>query len=94
MVNIIVIYVVGLVKNSEAPAVVRSLAYLKLLQLNERECEIEIEDEAQLSGYLYLDAILEQLEETPAAVSLTPPAEPPMAPSNPIQRPIICSRFL
>ena len=80
VVNIIVIYVVGLVKNSEAPAVVRSLAYLKLLQLNERECEIETEDEAQLSGYFYLDAILEQLEETPAAVSLTPPAEPPMAP--------------
>jgi hypothetical protein len=78
--NIVLYFVVGLVKNSEAPAVVRSLAYLKLLQLNERVCEIETEDEAQLSQYLYLDAILKQLEENPAAVSLTPPAEPPMGP--------------
>ncbi len=78
--NIVLYYMVELVKNSEASATVRSLAHLKLLQLNERVCEIETEDEAQLSQYLYLGTILEQLEENPAALSLTPPAEPPMGP--------------
>jgi len=78
--NVVLYHVVELVKNREAPATVRSLAYLKLLQLNERVCETETEDEAQLSQYLYLGAILEQLEEDPEALSLTPPAEPPMGP--------------
>jgi len=78
--NIVLYYMVELVKNNEAPATVRSLAHLKLVQLNERVCEMETEDEAQLSQYLYLGTILEQLEENPAALNLTPPAEPPMGP--------------
>jgi len=78
--NVVLYHAVELVKNSEAPATVRSLAYLKLLQLNERVCETETEDEAQLSQYLILGAILEQLQEDPEALSLTPPAEPPMGP--------------
>ena len=78
--NVVLHHAVELVKNREAPATVRSLAYLKLLQLNERVCETETEDEAQLSQYLILGAILEQLQEDPEALTLTPPAEPPMGP--------------
>jgi len=66
------------VKNKDAPATVRSLAYFKLVQLNEQVSEIETDDEAQIAQYLYLGTILEQLEENPDAVNLTPPAEPPM----------------
>jgi hypothetical protein len=79
MVNHVVLYyVVELIKNKDAPAVVRSLAHLKLIQLNEHVSEVETDDEAQLSQYLHLGMVLEQLEENPESVNLTPPAEPPM----------------
>jgi len=69
---------VELIKNQEVPATVRSLAHLKLVQLNEQVSEIETDDEAQLAQYIQLGLILEQLEENPESVKLTPPAEPPM----------------
>jgi hypothetical protein len=76
--HIVLYYMVELVKNKDVPSVVRSLAHLKLVQLNERVCEIETFDETQLSQYFYLGIVLEQLEENPGAVNLTPPAEAPM----------------
>jgi hypothetical protein len=76
--NIVLYYMVELIKNKEVPGVVRSLAHLKLIQLNDHLSEIETDDEAQLSQYLYLGMILDKLEENPESVDLTPPAEPPM----------------
>ena len=76
--NIVLYYMVELIKNKEVPGVVRSLAHLKLIQLNDHLSEIETDDEAQLSQYLYLGMILNKLEENPGSVDLTPPAEPPM----------------
>jgi hypothetical protein len=76
--NVVLYYMVELVKNKEAPAAVRSLAYFKLVQLSEQVSEIETDDEAQVAQYVYLGTVVEQLEENPDAVNLTPPAEPPM----------------
>ena len=76
--NIVLYYMVELIKNKEVPGGVRSLAHLKLIQLNEQVSEMETDDEAQLSLYLYLSMILDKLEENPDSVDLTPPAEPPM----------------
>ena len=76
--NIVLYYMVELVKNKDVPATVRNLAYFKLVQLNEQVGDVETDDEAQVAQYLYLDTILEQLEENPDAVKLTAPAEAPM----------------
>ena len=76
--NVVLYYMVELIKNKDAPGVVRSLTHLKLIQLNERVSEMETDDEVQLSQYLYLGMILDKLEENPESVDLTPPAEPPM----------------
>jgi len=76
--NVVLYYMVELVKNKEAPVAVRSLAYFKLVQLNEHVSEIETDDEAQVAQYVYLDTVVELLEENPDAVNITPPAEPPM----------------
>jgi hypothetical protein len=76
--NVVLYYMVELVKNKETAATVRSLAYFKLVQLSEQVSEIETDDEAQVAQYVYLGTVVEQLEENPDAVNLTPPAEPPM----------------
>lgn len=76
--NVVLYYTVELVKNKEVPSAVRSLVYFKLIELNEKVEEIETEDEAQLSQYLYLGMVLDQLAENPDSVKLTRPAEPPM----------------
>lgn len=76
--HIVLYYLVELIKNQEAPAIVRSLSHLKLIQLNEKVREIDTDDDLQLSQYLYLGTVLDQLEEYPDKVKLTPPAEPPM----------------
>ena len=76
--NIVLYYMVELVKNRDNPAVVRSLALYKLHQLNEKMSKLDTDDEAQLSQYWYLNTVLEQLKENPESVKLTPPAEPPM----------------
>ncbi len=74
--HIVLYYMVELIKNSEVPAIVRSLAHLKLVQLNEQVSELETDDEAQLAQYIQLGLVLEQLEENPESVKLTSPAEP------------------
>jgi hypothetical protein len=76
--NIVLYYMVELVKNRDNPAMVRSLALYKLHQLNEKMSKLDTDDEAQLSQYWYLNTVLEQLKENPESVKLTPPAEPPM----------------
>lgn len=76
--NIVLYYMVELVKNREAPAIVRSVALYKLHNLNAKLEDIETEDELTLSQHWYLDSVLELLEENPDAVNLTPPARPPM----------------
>jgi hypothetical protein len=76
--HIVLYYVIEIIKNKEAPQVVRSLAHLKLIQLNNNVLEIETDAKAQLSQYLQLDLVLKLLEEDPESIYLTPPAEPPM----------------
>ena len=76
--NVVLYYIVELVKNKEAPAAVRYLAHLKLIQLNGKVGKLETDDEAQVAQYTYLDTVIKQLETNPEAVQLTPPAEPPM----------------
>jgi len=76
--NVVLYYMVELVKNKEAPAIVRSVALYKLHDLNTKLEDIEAEDELTLSQHWYLDSVLELLEENPGAVNLTPPAKPPM----------------
>jgi hypothetical protein len=79
MVNHLVLYyIVELIKNEDAPSVVRSLAHLKLIQLNEYVSEKETDDDAQLSQYIQLGIVLDQLENNPDVIKLTSPAEPPM----------------
>jgi hypothetical protein len=76
--HLVLYYIVELIKNEDAPSVVRSLAHLKLIQLNEYIREIETDDEVQLSQYIQLGILVEQLENNPDTINMTPPAEPPM----------------
>jgi hypothetical protein len=76
--HIVLYYIVELISNMNVPSVVRSLAHLKLIKLNEYLCETETHDEGQLSQYMLLGIVLDLLKEKPEAVKLTPPAEPPM----------------
>jgi hypothetical protein len=76
--HIVLYYAIELINNKEVPQVVRSLAHLKLIQLNNNVLEIETDDKAQLAQYLQLDLVLKLLESNPGAIKLTPPSEPPM----------------
>ena len=76
--NVVLYYMVELVKNKEAPAIVRSVALYKLHDLNAKLEDIITEDELTLAQHWYLDSVLELLDENPDGVNLTPPAKPPM----------------
>lgn len=62
----------------ERHAVVRSVALYKLHDLNAKLEDEESDDPLQLAQHWYLDSVLEQLEDNPGALKLTPPAKPPM----------------
>ena len=76
--NVVMYYMVELVKSKEVPAIVRSVALYKLHDLNAKLEDVETEDELILAQHWYLDSVLELLEDNPDAVNLTPPAKPPM----------------
>jgi hypothetical protein len=66
------------VRSQEVPAIVRSVALYKLHDLNSKLEDVETDDPLQLAQHWYLDSVLEQLEDNPEALKLTPPAKPPM----------------
>lgn len=76
--NVVLYYMVELVKSKEVPAIVRSVALYKLHDLNAKLEDIVTDDELTLAQHWYLDSILETLEDNPDGVYLTPPAKPPM----------------
>ncbi len=76
--NVVLYYMVELVKSKEVPAIVRSVALYKLHDLNAKLEDVETEDELILAQHWYLDSVLELLDDNPDSVNLTPPAKPPM----------------
>jgi len=76
--NCVLYYMVELVRSQDVPAVVRSVALYKLHDLNSKLEDVETDDPLQLAQHWYLDSVLEQLEDNPGVLKLTPPAKPPM----------------
>ena len=76
--NVVLYYLVELIKNKEVSGMVRAVALYKLHDLNAKLEDVETEDQLTLAQHWYLDSILELLEENPDSVKMTPPAKAPM----------------
>jgi hypothetical protein len=76
--NVVLYYMVEIIKNNDVPSIVRNLTHYKLRKLRDKVLELDTKDESQLSQYIHLDILVNRLDDDPGSVDLTPPLEPPM----------------